>query len=702
MKNRLADAPSPYLRQHASNPVAWQEWTDEAFALARELDRPVFLSVGYATCHWCHVMAHESFEDDEVAALLNEHFVPIKLDREERPDVDALYMTFCQAVTGHGGWPLTVLLTPEREPFYVGTYYPKQGRGNRPGLMQLLPAIGKAWRQDRASVVASAERLTGQLRDAFESTPEPSAAPDERVLDAAFNGLAARFDGEWGGFGTAPKFPTPSNLLFLLREHRRTGDERALHPVALTLTRMRLGGLWDHLGGGFHRYATDRLWKLPHFEKMLYDQALLVIAYAEAHQVTGSPLFRETVEQTIAYVTRDLMREDGLFFSAEDADSETPDGHMEEGAFYTWTYDALIETLGPEDGPLAVGLFNASREGNFEDEATGRKTGQNVLFRTRTPEQAAEALEMSEDELAEREARLRDVLFAARAPRPRPLLDDKVLTDWNGLMIAALATAARALGHDDYAETAARAADALLARMKTDDGRLLHRLHGDDAGIAGLADDYAFLAWGLVELHQATFEPRWLAEAVTLAETLLERFADAESGGLFGTPDDGETLLFRQRPYHDGATPSANSVAAFVLVRLARLTGNTDLEERAAAILASNPELARFPAGHTMAAVALGLLEGRSREIVVAGDPEADDTRALLAVVREAFRPEAVVHLRPPDGTAEADALIDLAPYLGAQPPQNGRATAYVCTDFACRAPAHSPDALRDQLADAS
>jgi uncharacterized protein len=692
--NRLADTLSPYLLQHAENPVDWYPWGDEAFERARAEDRPIFLSIGYATCHWCHVMEHESFEDEEVAALLNQDFVSIKVDREERPDVDNLYMTVCQALTGHGGWPLTVFLTPDREPFYVGTYFPRTGRGGRPGMRELLPAVAQAWKDDREKVLRSASGITGAVRESLDRQRRSGEAPDVKTLDMAYNGLAGRFDPEWGGFGSAPKFPTPHDHLFLLREHKRTGERRPLDMVATSLRRMRLGGIWDHVGFGFHRYSTDRLWKLPHFEKMLYDQALLAMAYTEAWQVTREPLFRQTAEDIFAYVERDLTGPEDAFYSAEDADSLNPEGEKEEGAFYVWGWQEWMETLGQRNGTIAAALYNIEREGNYLDEATRQQTGLNVLFQTSPPAEAADRLEMAADNLLQRLTDIRKQLFEVREKRPRPLLDDKVLTDWNGLMIAALSKAAWAFDEPDYAARAARAADFILDTLRDEDGRLLHRYRAGEAGLSAFADDYAYLAWGLVELHQATFDVRWLREAATLIDALLEHFWDEEAGGLFLSADDAEELPVRQKAYYDGATPSANSVAAYVLLRLARLTGRTEWEDRADAILRSAGEIRDVPSGHTMVMLALELTAGRAREIVIAGEPESEDVRALLEVLREGYHPDAIVHLRPTD----AAELEEVAPYTSGQTMRDGRAAAYVCEGFACQAPVTEPEELRAAL----
>jgi uncharacterized protein len=695
VSNRLSSALSPYLRQHAENPVDWYEWGEEAFTRAREEDKPVFLSIGYATCHWCHVMAHESFEDQAVAELLNRDFVAIKVDREERPDVDNLYMTVCQATTGHGGWPLTIFMTPDQLPFYAGTYFPRDAHARRPGMLQLLPAVSRAWNEDREKLVASAENLTSAVSEGLSRANQAGGRVNEGTLKMAYNALATRYDDEYGGFGGAPKFPTPHNLLFLLREYRRRGDERALEMVTYTLRRMRSGGIWDHVGFGFHRYSTDRVWKLPHFEKMLYDQALLAMAYTEAWQATRAPLFRQTAEEILAYVARDLTDPDGGFYSAEDADSENPSGEAEEGAFYVWTWEELENILSGHSAPLAIALFNVERAGNFRDEATGRRTGANVLHLSTPLADAAVRLGVSREDLLERQERVRHQLLDARAARPRPLLDDKILTDWNGLMIAALAKAAWVFDEPAYAERASRAATFVLDRLRTEDGRLLHRYRAGESGIIGLADDYAFLSWGLVELHQATFDPRWLVTAAELMDVLLANFRDGKSGGLFMSPTDGEQLIVRQIAYYDGATPSANSVAAFVLARLAHLTGRMELAERATGILSSTNEISALPSGHTMSMVALQHLVGPTREIVIAGEPEAADTVALLAAIREGYDPHAVVHLRP----GNAPDLVEAAPYLESQAPVDGRATAFVCEDFACDFPVFEPESLRDRLA---
>ncbi|MEM1127605.1 MAG: thioredoxin domain-containing protein [Bacteroidota bacterium] len=689
MANRLADALSPYLQQHADNPVDWYPWGPEAFAAARALDRPIFLSIGYATCHWCHVMAHESFEDAEVARLMNKAFVNVKVDREERPDVDALYMGVCQLVTGQGGWPLTVILTPEQEPFYVATYLPRQGRYGRPGMLELTPAIDEAWRERRSEVRASAAELTEATRRAATAFV-PTETVDPAWMDGAVEDLADRYDAQHGGFGQAPKFPTPHHLIFLLRQAHRTGQDAVQAMVTHTLRCMRAGGVFDHVGYGFHRYATDATWTLPHFEKMLYDQALHVLAYTEAYQATRDPFFRTVAEEVIAYVQRDLGAPEGAFYAAEDADS---DGR--EGAFYVWTVDELRTLLPADLASLAIDVYNAVPEGNFEDEATRRRTGENVLFLRRARPEIAAAHGLTEEALQNRLAEIRHHLLAARAARNRPLLDDKILTDWNGLMIAALAQAGAAFGVPRYVEAAAQAAAFCLATLRTDAGRLLHRYRAGQAGLDGLLDDYAFLIWGLLNLYEATYAPTYLRTARDLAETVQAHFID-EEGGFFLTPDDGEPLLTRPKEAYDGALPSGNSVMVLNLIRLSRFLGAPALEDTALNVLRYfGQALDRHPAGFTAMLTGLDFGQGPSFEVVLAGDPARADLDALRTALREVYQPRMVTLLRPPG----ASPLLDLAPYVAAQAPApGGTAQAYVCQAFSCQAPVQTPEALQAAL----
>ncbi len=482
MSNRLQHAHSPYLLQHRENPVDWWAWSDEAFEAARAQDKPVFLSIGYSTCHWCHVMAHESFEDEEVARLMNDAFISIKVDREERPDIDNLYMTVCQMMTGHGGWPLTVLMTPDKKPFFAGTYFPKHSRHGRPGMLDLVPRIQQAWQEERQKLLASAEEITGILQEAA-ARPASGRSLDQDALHLAFAQLRRRFDPQHGGFGTAPKFPAPHNLLFLLRYWKRTGEDLALRMVEATLHHMRLGGVYDHVGYGFHRYATDARWTLPHFEKMLYDQAMIALACVETFQATGNAAYEQTARDIFAYVLRDMTAPEGGFYSAEDADSEG-----REGKFYLWTLDELRAVLDADLAALVVRIYNVEAAGNFEEEATRQRTGENILYLKKPLAEHAAALGVDEATLAARLERARQILFDHREARVHPGKDDKVLTDWNGLMIAVLARAARVFDDDAYARAAQGAAAFLLTTMRRDDGRLLHRFRRGDAALPGTCD----------------------------------------------------------------------------------------------------------------------------------------------------------------------------------------------------------------------
>ena len=674
--NRLVFQKSPYLQQHARNPVDWYPWGDEAFARAKAEQKPVFLSIGYSTCHWCHVMEHESFEDQEVAALLNEHFVCVKVDREERPDLDAVYMQVTQAMTGSGGWPMTVLLTPDKQPFFAGTYFPKSARFGRKGLLQIVPEIAAVWRERKDDVLKSAQQITAVVQGASD---EERAELAPALFSLGREQLAGRYDAERGGFGDAPKFPVPHQLLFLLQHHQRTGDALSLRMVAHTLTAMRDGGIYDQIGFGFHRYSTDREWLVPHFEKMLYDQALHVLAYTAAWQVSGDAQYRATSEEVLEYCLRDLCDPAGGFHSAEDADSEG-----EEGRFYLWTKAEVVALLGAEEGERFARVYEITAEGNYREEASGKQDGRSIPHRTRTLVSWATELALSEDELAKSLERSRLKLLATRERRVRPLKDDKILGDWNGLMIAALARAGAAFDEPRYVAAARRAADFALTHLRDPEGRLFKRWRAGEAAFMGTLEDYAFLAWGLIELYEASFEPRDLAAALELTQSMRAHFADAERGGFFTAADDGEELLFRHKEVYDGALPSGNSVAAWNLLRLARLTGSTELEEDARRTLSAFGSAARMPSAHTLYLLALDCALGPSFEVVIAGDPAAADTRAMLRAFQGRFAPNLVLLLRPP---GDAPAIAELAPFTLDQTSRGGKATAYVCRNYACRAP---------------
>ena len=679
--NRLVFTSSPYLLQHARNPVDWYPWGEEAFARARSEDKAVFLSIGYSTCHWCHVMEHESFENPEVAAFLSEHFISIKVDREERPDIDDIYMTVCQAMTGSGGWPLTVFLTPEKKPFYAGTYFPPDDRFGRPGFMRVLTALRDAWAGDRQKILTIGEELQSQLAGALRATEDELP---EDILERAVDGFRGNYDSTHGGFGAAPKFPMGHTLRFLLRRAADTGDDALLEMVENTLLGMYRGGLWDHLGGGFCRYSTDSKWLVPHFEKMLYDNALLLDAYVDAYLLTRKDIYRTIAEELIAYVRRDMTDERGMFYSAENADSEGV-----EGKFYVFTRAEFDEIVATHADMLAE-YFGVEKGGNFEH-------GQNILHIAVEPEEWSRRHGLSAADGEARIAAAKGKLFAARAARIHPSLDDKILTSWNGLMISALARAGAAFEDDTVTAMAEHAAAALTEHMLRDDGTLLRRLRGEDAGIQAFLEDYAFFALGMVDLYEATFEPRWLKTALTLSEAMLARFSDSESGGLFFTSTDAEQLLVRSMDAQDGAIPSGNSVAALSLLRLGRMTGRVDLAQRGEDIIrAFGAQIARVPTGSTVMLMAWDFARNPGREIVIAAESGSDAT-GLVKEVRGRFLPRSVVLLHTP---AHSEALVALAPFAANNTAVSGKPTAWICRDYACEMPVHTPGEMAALLGD--
>ena len=690
--NLLANEQSPYLRQHAENPVDWHPWGDAALDLARRLDRPIFLSIGYSTCHWCHVMAHESFEDPAVALLLNESFVSIKVDREERPDLDSVYMTVCQLMTGQGGWPLTVILTPEGSPFFATTYVPRESGHGRIGMLDLLPRIADVWESRRADVDRSAAEITEALRLATK-VPEGSA-PGLIELEEATNTLVSRFDERYGGFSPAPKFPSPHTLTFLLRSWDRTGDGGILNKVVATLDAMRCGGIRDQLGGGFHRYSTDAEWRLPHFEKMLYDQALLSIAYTEAWTATGAKRFARVARSTLDYLLEEMVDKQGGFHSAEDADS---DG--EEGKFYVWTETEVAASL--QDGralSLAIDAFGIESEGNFCEEGTGRHSGTNVLFLAEEPEDLAIGHGGSADSIVARLEAIRLRLLDVRRDRVRPERDDKVLTDWNGLAIAALARAGAVLSEPKYVEAALRCAEFISSNLRAEDGGLLHRWRAGNAAIPAMADDYASLAWGFVELYGATFDPGWLSRAMEHLDILLEDF-EAPQGGLFQTAEVDTGTLVRILESTDGAMPSANSVAAGVLHQLAQLTGRSEYDAAVSRLLEGlGGRVVQAPAAHAALLQVVDRLQGDTLQIVVVGDTADPGVQRMLGLVRERFLPRATLLLKPTEDENICHQLARLAPFTENMAAAGGVATAYVCHGHACDRPISGPEALEKVL----
>jgi uncharacterized protein len=677
--NRLSQEHSPYLLQHANQPVNWFPWGDEVFQAAVREDKPVFFSSGYASCHWCHVMAHESFEDTGIAALLNEHFICVKVDREELPAVDSFYMTACHLMTGGGGWPLTIIMTPEKVPFFAATYLPNKSFMGHTGLCDLLPRIIEIWKNHRDDILSSAGRISNAIIALSVIKPGGEADPDLPGL--AFQDLSNRYDAVHGGFDSAPKFPSPHNLLFLLRYWKRTGTYFALEMVEDTLDAIRNGGIHDHLGGGFHRYTTDEQWRIPHFEKMLVDQTMLSFAFTEAFHATGAERFGTTARETLEYILRTLSSREGVFYTSEDAD--TSDG---EGMFFLWTKREIEEILSPDDASLAIRVYGITEDGNIREEAAHRKPGRNVLYLAESLDHTAASLRTDPRELAARLAHIRTTLLASREKRSHPLLDDKILTDWNGLAIAALAYAARIFDDNEYRDAALRAAGWLLATMRASDGELLHRWHGSHAGIAGTLDDYAFLVWGLIELYETTFDPTWLAEACALTREMNNRFGDTEHGGFYSTPTTDTSLPIRRKELYDAAYPSGNAIAILNLVRLSRLTGNNSYEceaQRAVDLFA--PHLSRSVSAHTMLMTALELMKHETSEVVIAGDPDANDTQTLIRTINRTYLPYTTVLVRPSNSIISA--IDRLAPFASSCASIEGRATAYVCRDHICGLP---------------
>ena len=667
--NKLITEKSPYLLQHANNPVEWYAWGEEAFEKAKLEDKPIFLSIGYSTCHWCHVMAHESFEDPYVAKLLNEAFISIKVDREERPDIDKIYMTVCQLMTGSGGWPLTIIMTPDKKPFFAGTYFPKESRFGRTGLVDLIKRVKDLWTNERKQLVESSEKITFALQDA--STESPGGSLTDKVLKTAYSQLSGRYDSKNGGFGTAPKFPTPHNLLFLLRYWKRSADKEALNMVEKTLKSMRMGGIYDHIGFGFHRYSTDPNWLVPHFEKMLYDQALLTLAYLEAYQATGIEEFATTAREILAYVLRDMTSQEGAFFSAEDADSEG-----EEGKFYVWSKKEIEEILGVEDAEGFSKSYNVNEDGNFLDEATRRKTEKNILHLT------SSLAETQNNHIKS----LRDKLFEAREKRVRPHKDDKVLTDWNGLMIAAFAKAGYIFNDPKYIQIAKKAVTFIFDQMMDSEGRLLHRYREGGADILAFVDDYAFLIWGLINLYESSFETQYLEKAIMLTEEQLKLFWDSSIGAFFFTAEDTESLLTRQKETYDGAIPSGNSVSMLNLLRLAQITGNDEYEKKAdhlGRVFAEN--IRTSPVAHTLMMVAVDYAVGPTYSLVIAGDSGKKDTISMINEIRKQFLPNKSLIFRPTEETnPEIDKYSNFIQFFDKY---EEKATAFVCINKTCKAP---------------
>jgi uncharacterized protein YyaL (SSP411 family) len=698
--NRLINEKSPYLLQHAYNPVNWYPWSDEAFQKALDEDKPIFLSIGYSTCHWCHVMENESFEDSDVAELMNDTFISIKVDREERPDIDNIYMNVCQAITGGGGWPLSIIMTPEKKPFYAGTYLPKEPRFNQPGLIRLTKAIKQMWSNQRGELLSSADNITTTLKTSIKATNGEDL--DEGVFKSAFEQLSNRYDPGFGGFGTAPKFPEPHILMYLLRYWYSMGDEKALKMVKHTLDSMHRGGIFDHLGYGFHRYSTDQHWLVPHFEKMLYDQALLAMAYIETYQVTGNELFKNSAQNIFTYVLRDMTSSEGGFYSAEDADSEG-----EEGKFYTWTYDELKKTLTKDELGFVSVVYNVEEFGNFINSVARKKTGGNILHQIETSTKLANELKLNQKDYYEKLEAIRQKLYETRNKRIPPHKDDKILTDWNGLMIAAFAIGAQVFGSEKLRLAAVNAAEFILNKLyQKPENRLLHRYRDGEAAVQGFLNDYAYFTWGLIELYELTFKNKYLETAKDLTNIMLEHFWDFNNGGLFFTADDNEELILRNKESFDGALPSGNSVAFNNLIRLSRLTKDHKLEEKAAELGRGISKIVkRAPSAHAMLLSGLNFAIDKSFEVLIKGDINHKDTKKMLEALRSNFIPNKIVHLNLEQNEILNTADNDLFTLNLPNPTNNknskdnkNKPLAYVCVNYSCQKPTSDIDEMLKQL----
>ncbi|MCW4017522.1 MAG: thioredoxin domain-containing protein [Candidatus Bathyarchaeota archaeon] len=678
--NRLINEKSPYLLQHAYNPVDWYPWSPEAFEKAKAENKPIFLSIGYASCHWCHVMEKECFEDQEVAQLLNSAFVCIKVDREERPDLDAAYMAVCQAMGKNCGWPLSILMTPRLNPFFAASYIPKtSGRGGV-GMLELVPQVTQIWKMRGNHLEFVGAEIKSRLEALEKRTPDNERGKE--TLDEAFESLARNFDSEHGGFGVAPKFPRPHSLLFLLRYWKSSGEKEAVGMVEKTLRQMRLGGIFDQLGFGFHRYSTDAVWLVPHFEKMLYDQALLALAYTEAYQATGASKFKVTAKETLEYVLRDLASAEGGFYSSQDADSEG-----EEGKFYVWTKQEVVDVVKPADADLATQLFGLSIEGNYFDAAVGQRNGRNILHLAVPLEEVAAAKGLTLDELIGRLGKIQRALFEARKSRVAPATDRKVLTDWNGLMIAALARAGYVFGESRFVEAAEKASDFLLTQMHDENGVLYHRNAGGERAVEGFLDDYACLAFGLIELYEATFKDSYLQAAVELIRKMNILFWDAKNGGFYFTSTKSESGMPKMKQIYDGAYPSGNSVALLNLLRLSSLANEPEFEERAHKLVkAFSLEAQSAPEAYTWLLAGVDFIVGPSQSVVLIGNLQEKDALEMVAALKKQYLPNMVVSLRDPAKAGAGYEMLD------------GKATAYVCVNQTCMPPTNKVEKMLELL----
>ena len=667
--NRLAKESSPYLLQHKNNPVDWYPWGREAIDKAKELDRPIFLSIGYSTCHWCHVMAHESFEDEQVAQLLNENYISIKVDREELPEIDHVYMSVCQAMTGKGGWPLTIIMTPSKEPFFAGTYFSKTGRFGRPGMLELLPSISDAWKNKREDLLISAKKVNSFLMES--NKKEIGEDLDQSVLENAYAQFVSKYDKINGGFSTQPKFPSAHNLIYLLRYHYMNGDTTSLMMVENTLQKMRLGGIFDQIGYGFHRYSTDKEWLVPHFEKMLYDQAMLTMAYTEAYQITQNQLYQNISEEILTYVDRDMTDKRGGFYSAEDADSEG-----EEGLFYLWTLQELQKITSKDDFSFLTDLYSLDSSGNFKDEATRQFTGKNIFHLKNLINDKSKSKQIKE---------INNNLFNIRKKRIHPLKDNKILTDWNGLMIVAYAKAGIAFNNKSFINTAEKSTQFILNNLTDNNGRLIKRYRNGVSGLDAHLDDYAFMIWGLLELYEATFKPSYLSEAISLNRIMVDEFWSDEGGFYLGS-DKSEQLIVRSLTGYDGAIPSGNAIAAYNLLKLTRLTGEEKWAEMAQKLFkVFSNDIKNTPIGYTSTLSAFMFELSKPKEIIVVGSGSNLETQAALTLLRSKYIPNKVMLFKDTDDKIQS--LTPLAKWTSNYQMINNKTTYYICEDFSCKLP---------------
>ncbi len=687
-ENRLSKEKSPYLIQHAENPVNWYPWDQEAFEEAKNKNKPIFLSIGYSTCHWCHVMAHESFEDQVVAKLINEIFIPIKVDREERPDIDNVYMTVCQMMTGSGGWPLTIFMTPDKKPFYAATYIPKESRYGRLGLLELLPKIKEQWKTNKDQLENNANRIT-ELLNKDEKVIDDLNKLNLNIFNEAYSELKQNFDSIYGGFGHAPKFPMPHQNFFLLNYYIQKGNESAIKIVEKNLKQMKAGGIYDHIGYGFHRYSTDEKWLLPHFEKMLYDQALLVYLYTTAYQITGNDLFKTTVHEVIEYLENKMLAEEGGFYSAEDADSEGV-----EGKFYVWQIDEIKNIL-QEKSKDVIDLYNVKEIGNFYDESTGDKTDKNILHLNLNNKHNDIDLFEKEKELINE----RRELNRTREKRIHPHKDDKILTDWNGLMIAALAKAAFVFEEKKFLILAEEAANFIIDNL-VNENTLLHRYRDGESAIRGTLEDYSFFIWGLLELYQLTFKTKYLKLSINLNNSILENFWDNEKGGFFFVSTEDKDLIFRNKEVYDGAIPSGNSVALSNLIRLSHLTGNQLLEEKANDMLKTFSEKVRIaPTAYCQFLIGLQKHFLPYYDIIIVGEKDDKTTKDVLNIIRKNYTFNLSVILVPTDSTSkEYKELEKRISFIKNYKQVQNKTTIYICKDYSCNLPVTDVDEVAEIL----